>query len=207
MGIFPFPNQTWRGGVDIDRLRPVYERTAVGASPLAIEEARKHLRLDTQADDAIVDLLILAALDIVEGFTGRELRENTWLVRLDCFASRIPIDLHPVKQIDSITHVVAAAPVTIASTVYYLKHLPQSAEIVLGVDQEWPDDTDEIEQAIEITLTTAASKEHAAAGKLGALHVLTHLYENRGDVDLPVSDLVRLCGAKRILDPITVVRV
>lgn len=190
-----------------DPLRAVYRRVTAGAPPVTIEEARLHLRLENQADDLIVNALLAVASDLVERHTGRALRENVWDVLLDCFADPIPIDLHPVKEITQISHIVSDAPVVVTPSLYYLKHLPQAAEVRLTVDSEWPDDTDERDQAVTVRITTEKRAEYTTLGRVGVLHVLQYLYENRGDVDLPDGDVVQRSGAQRILDPMTIVRI
>lgn len=79
-----------------------------------------------------------------------------------------------------ITHLVDATPVVVPAADYYLKKYAQSSEILLFDDKDWPTNTDNREQAIEITFTTKAYRCIEEIKCAIMLHV-TNLYTNRGD--------------------------
>jgi hypothetical protein len=55
------------------------------AEPVALDEAKVHLRVDTAADDALVMRLITAARGLVEAQLRRALVEQTWELSLDAW--------------------------------------------------------------------------------------------------------------------------
>jgi len=184
------------------------------------------------AEDALLQTLIDSATEFGEKYTGREFRVNQWKLLLDSFSDagnsserfsmqhnhittgsfhhafeteRIELKRDPVDVVDSVTHLVDELPVTVTSTDYYLKKLTQSSEILLFDDKDWPTDTDDREQAIEITFTTKAYRcinEIITAIKL---HV-TNLYSNRGDCS-DMKDSARSSGSAFIYDQFRISRV
>ncbi len=190
----------------------VYVRTVEGDSPITIVEARDHMRLHSEEDDDLISQLILAALDAAESYTRRDFRANTYELLLDTFTDRICLRRDVVDSIDSVTRLVAAAEVTVPTTVYYLKRGVQASEILLQDGQTWPTDVDDREQAIKATFTT---KPHGRleSAKSAILRLVAHLYENRGDCAVitsggtAASDVVRASGAGAILDQFRVSRV
>lgn len=77
--------------------------------PLTRAEAKAYLRIDTDAEDLLVDALILAARRAVEAQTGRVLLEQTWRFVRDAWplSNVIVTPLAPVRAI-------LAASVTLA---------------------------------------------------------------------------------------------
>src|SRR5579864_7879366 len=59
--------------------------TPPGREPVTTEELKKHLRLETSDDNDVVDGLGMAARDLVETWTGRQLLTATWTLTLDLF--------------------------------------------------------------------------------------------------------------------------
>ena len=95
------------------------------AEPLTRAEAKAFLRVETDAEDALIDPLIAAARRHVEAATGRILMEQTWRVSLDRWPLRgvIPAPVAPVRAIVSAT--VAAADGTPVA-------LPEGALTLVG---------------------------------------------------------------------------
>jgi len=190
-------------------LSQVYELVSFGTSPVSLADMKTWMRETSTADDTLIQSLIDSATEFGEKYTGRAFRANQWKLLLDSFSDfgntserfqhdHIGLDVHPallptnsfserielrrdpVNAIDSITHLVSASPVTITSTDYYLKKLTQSSEILLFDGKDWPTDTDDREQAIEVTFTTKAYRCINEIINAIKLHV-SNLYTNRGD--------------------------
>lgn len=75
------------------------------AEPLTRAEAKAYLRIDTDAEDALLDALITAARRRVEVETGRALMVQTWRFSLDQWPLRgiVPAPVAPVREILSAT--------------------------------------------------------------------------------------------------------
>lgn len=95
------------------------------AEPLTRAEAKAFLRVETDAEDPLIDALIAAARRHVEAESGRILMDQTWRVSLDRWPLRgvIPAPVAPVRTILEAT--VAAADGTPVA-------LPEGALALVG---------------------------------------------------------------------------
>ena len=82
------------------------ERTVEPSAPLTLSEAKSHLRVPHDADDAYITSLITRAADYIEGYHSSALALNaqTWEMHLDGFPSVITIPIWPVQSVSSITY-------------------------------------------------------------------------------------------------------
>lgn len=86
--------------------RPV-QTAAPDATPLTIEEAKKHLNVEHADDDSYIESLIAAAVARLDGRAGilrRCLMTQTWRQDFDCFARSLLLPLEPVSAIGSVTY-------------------------------------------------------------------------------------------------------
>jgi len=157
-----------------------YELKTAGTSPLSLTEAKSFMKVSSSSDDTIIEGIINSATEWGQKYTGREFTNNIWLLFLDYFPSRITLNRDPVDSITSVKHLVSDVNTAVDSSIYYLKKETQKSEIVLLENNEWPTNTDEREQAIEVEFITESyyCKEEI----LNSLkrHV-SYLYSNRGD--------------------------
>lgn len=83
----------------------LFRTTAPALEPVTLAEAKAHLKLDHEGEDALIEGLIRAAREEVEATTGLALVDQGWRLTLD----RIPVTkvvriaCHPVRQIISVT--------------------------------------------------------------------------------------------------------
>ena len=186
-----------------------YERTDVETgAPVSLSTAKSYLRLPSEEhpDDDLIQLLLDVATDAAEMYTGRELRANTWSLKIDEFDDRICLRKERVDAITSVTRKVADVDTAVASTVYELEHNPIDTELITTPDESWPTDQDDGEHRIEIIFTTKATR-YVAQAKLGILRHVAFLYENRGDVDpSQKSNAIMESGAGRIYDQFRIER-
>lgn len=158
----------------------VYNLVSMEASPVSLTVMKGYLKITSTADDALIQSMIDAATEWGEKYTGRDFRAITWDLLLDCFTDRIELRRDPVASVTTVKHLVSGSQVTVPSTVYYLKKLVLSSEILLNEDQEWPTDTDNREQAIEIQFVTKGYRCQQSIIDAIERHV-AFWYRNRGD--------------------------
>lgn len=85
--------------------RPVLV-TPPAITPVSLAEAKLHLRVDHSDEDTLIEGLIRAATEHLDGWTGilgRCLVEQEWSQTFDDFAREIPLSLAPVISISSVT--------------------------------------------------------------------------------------------------------
>ena len=185
--------------------RAIYKRVSVATSPVLLAAMKSYLKITTTSDDTLIQSMIDAATEWGEKYTGRDFRAITWDLLLDCFTDRIELRRDPVASITTVKHLVSGSLVTVASTVFYLKKLVQSSEILLNEDQEWPTNTDNREQAIEIRFVTEGFECQDSIIDAIRRHV-AFWYRNRGDCP-DVKNSAKNAGVTPIYDQFRISRV
>lgn len=166
---------------------------------------KAYLKITTTADDSLIQSMIDAATEWGEKYTGRDFRAVTWDLLLDRFTDRIELRRDPVASITTVKHLVSGSLVTVPNTVYYLKKLVQSSEILLNEDQEWPTDTDNREQVIEIQFVTEGFRCQESI--IDAIErMVAFWYRNRGDCP-DTNSAAKLSGITIIYDQFRISRV
>lgn len=146
--------------------------------PLTLEEAKVHLRVDGSDDDAYIGALIIAAREVVEGATSRQLLPATWELALDDFEASITLDKAPFKEMVSVKHIDAdGTEQTIAAEGYTLDDYSNPAKLVV-TDLPTVKDTP---NAVKIRFI-AGSESVPEAIKAAMKLIIGNLYENRQEV-------------------------
>lgn len=145
--------------------------------PVSLAEAKAHLRLTQDDEDAMISRLIVAARRLVEAQTGLVLIRQGWTVRLarwpDDRAIRLP--LAPLLSIDAVTAggVALDASLLVADTAAGEVRLLRGAITPAG--------------AIMVSLTAGfgAADDVPAPIRQALLMIVAHLYEQRGSETPP----------------------
>lgn len=183
----------------------------VGVCPVTSIDFADHLKIGiTDIDDSIVQIMLAAATFHAERFTARDFRINTWTLLVDTFSNPIQIVRPWVAAISAITHIVSGTPVTVANSVYYLKRGIRLSKILLDEDMDWPTDTDNRDQAIEIRFTRSIPASIDLA-KIGILEHAAFMYANRGDCNCAsakdVANAAKQSGAEANYSMLKIARV
>ncbi|QPC87412.1 hypothetical protein GA830_12165 [Mesorhizobium sp. NBSH29] len=104
--------------------RPVLV-TAPASMPVTLDEAKAQLRVDSADDSTLIEGMIQAATDHLDGWTGilgRCLVEQTWKQDFDGFSSCLPLPLGPVMSVTSVEYTdTNGAPATVDPGAYSVK--------------------------------------------------------------------------------------
>lgn len=107
--------------------------------PVSVAEAKLHLRVDHSDEDTLIESLIRAATEHLDGWTGilgRCLVEQEWRQDFDSFARCLRLPLGPVNAIGSVTWRNTAGQVsTIAQGDYSLRTDAAGRSIVRFADK------------------------------------------------------------------------
>ena len=126
----------------IDIVSTVNVQTAPTVEPVSRAAAKRSLRLETSADDDLVDHLITAAREYTERVTNRSFCTQT----LDLLFDEWPSDLielprGPVQSVTSVTSYTAADVATVMSSGdYRVDTTTDPARIALNDGAVWPSD-------------------------------------------------------------------
>ncbi len=123
---------------------PSYLLTPATAEPVSVIEMKEHLRVDTTADDFLIESYITAARIMAENITGRALMPQTRQLMLDDFDSTlIALPYPPLSTSTSdiaITYLnTTGGSTTLSSTVYAIDYKSEPGYISLAYGQDWPD--------------------------------------------------------------------
>lgn len=160
--------------------------TTVGASPLTLDDAKKHLRIiGLDADDAYIQLCIDSAEAILERRTMIAMRYKTYRQTFPAFLhtarnlQSLYIMRNPVVSIQSFT-MVDINDTAQAVTNYQLRSSQWPATLCPRAGQYWPIAKYRTLEAITVNFTAGYATNQCPADILLALrYLVSHLYENR----------------------------
>jgi uncharacterized phiE125 gp8 family phage protein len=114
--------------------------TVPAQSPLSIPEVKEHARIDLDDEDAYLVNLINAVTTHTERYLRRSLITQTrraWFDVVPC--DGLLLDYGPVQTLSSIkAYSLDDTESTVATTVYRLDAVAESARVVLRYNQVWP---------------------------------------------------------------------
>lgn len=181
---------------------------APATAPVTRVEAKAHLRIDAAetVEDALVDLLIAAATQRLDGYRGdlgTAMVTQTWRQDFAAWADPLRLATGPVQAISHIKYDNDAGGVTtLADTVWRHRRDAAGDYVTLKADQDWPDDLAD-DGLIQVTFTAGfgAAADVPAPLKAAILLIVGHLYANREEVvtGVPVATLPR--GVPALIKP------
>lgn len=187
--------------------------TAAATTPLTLAEVKEHLKLDASdnSQDTYLSLLIDAATDQAEKYTGRDFINRSYTTYRDSFVDPLELRRAPISSITSIEYLVSSSFVTLATSVYDLQVNDNGYPyIFLKEDQEWPTNADTLPQAVKIIFVSgygAAATDIPPGLKLGLLNHIAMLYENRGDCSNDCSGTTLPANAKAFYNRYRIVNI
>lgn len=169
------------------------------AEPLSLQEAKDHLRIDGEAEDAHLSALIVAAREWVEGFWGRTIVATKRKLSLDQFYTTGPARIcdvgvyegyrdytirlpgPPLIAVSSITYVdTDGTTQTLATSGYQVDAESEPARIVPAYGESWPTTRAQL-NAVSITYTAGYAAPFTVAVDTNVLTVTARTYTD-GDV-------------------------
>lgn len=159
--------------------------------PVTLDEAKQHLRVDSDDDDALIESLIVAARNFVERYLGRALIEQTWDLYLDKFPTTGPIEipLCPVISVDGVFYGEDSPETEFDAESYRTDVVSEPARISLPSGGAWPTVT-EGSNVVRVRFTAGypdgddspPAPNVPAQFKQAMLLAMGSMYENRESV-------------------------
>jgi len=173
-------------------------------TPVTLAEAKDHLRVDINAQDALITRMINTATEDAEHECGRALMPQTWLLQLDAFPAVIELTRVPVVAITSIVYDdTTGTPQTLSNTLYRLNNADESgiATVKPAFGKTWPA-TQQQDNAVRVTFTAgytdAASVPESI--KQWILLMVGTLMKNPEAERIERGNLLKFSTADRLLD-------
>ncbi len=161
-------------------------------NPVTLTEAKAWCRVDDNASDSVLTMLLEAAFEAVQLHVGRSLFAQTWKLVLDGFTSAIELPKGPVTGISAFTYVdPVGATRTVDEGLWTLDLVSDPQWIVLNEGESWPEALDAV-NVVSVTFTAG----YAALPdpiKLAVLMLVSSWFDSRapGAVPASVCDLLR----------------
>lgn len=162
-------------------LAPVLVTPADGAV-VSLDEAKLHMRVDSDEDDALITSLVQSATEHVERTLDLALLQQDWRQDFPGFGDRLRLPLRPV---DTSTIVVTYrdaddAQQTLATSVYRVATDATGTYVRLASGESWPSTYDRDDAvSIEFTAGYGDAASVPAALKVAILLHVAFLYERR----------------------------
>jgi len=171
--------------------------TCPSAGPVTVAEAKTFLRVDTAADDDLIERLLEAATAWAETFTGRKFLTAACTRKGDAFdAAVIHLPWAPLVAVAAITYVDCAGTVQpLADTEYLVDTQAEPGRITPAWGKTWPVPRSQ-PNAVVITYTAGygTADQVPSAIKSAILFIVAAWYADREAGDVPM-------GAKNLLGP------
>ena len=110
-------------------------------SPVSLDDAKQHCRIDIDDDDALITSQLAAMVLQGEQVTNRQFAPAPWVLKLDTFPGTDTIELPkpPLLSISSIQYVdTDGATQTFSSGDYSADRTSEPGRVVLGFGNSWP---------------------------------------------------------------------
>jgi len=162
---------------------------------VSLEEAKLHLRVEHDADDALIASLVAAATARAERYTGMAFGEQTWEQVLDTFpAAAIDLGLGPVVSVGFVRFIDSAGDEQdVDSAEYEIDTVSRDGWVVPSSDWPTPMDTINAVRVRFVVGTTPPADVRAAV-----LLMVGHWYANR-EAAGPAMQAIPI-GAEALLD-------
>lgn len=112
---------------------------ASAAAPVDLEEVKRWCKIEVDDDDAIVEMLIAAASELVQNFIGKAITEQLWLITLPAFADTVELEPGPVVEVTAVRYLDEDRIEQILDPAIYIEDtISAPARLVRDPDQSWP---------------------------------------------------------------------
>ncbi len=184
--------------------------SAPAQEPVSLDEAKAHLRLSGDADNAFLTRAVQAAREYLEGICWRAFINQTWDLVCDEFPEdTLELAKGRLSSVTSVTYVdTAGATQTLATTEYQVDTKREPGRIAPAYEKSWPSTRAQFNAVtVRFVAGYGASPESVPAAIRQAILILVAaMYENREpEVIGTISAEVRF-SAHHLVAPYRLVR-
>jgi uncharacterized phiE125 gp8 family phage protein len=173
---------------------------AAASAPVDLEEVKLWCKIETDADDAIVEMLISAAAEQVQAFLGKAINEQTWLITLPSLVDVVELHPGPVIEVLSIKYLdVDRVQQTLDPAFYIEDTISVPARLVRDPDQTFPQTaSSSIPNVVEIEFNAGPEVADPRV-KAAIMAAVAQWYDNRIPGALPTGVVQMLQPLRRII--------
>jgi len=144
---------------------------------VSLDEAKAHLVVEHNADDALIPIYIEQATTFAESQTGRQLGSQVWTLYADDWCGALELPFYPVQSVVIKYDDTDGTEQTLADDQYLLDAIAYPATIRPADGVTWPD-TSGKPNCIRVEVTAGSDTLNGNI-QAGIYLMLGHLYENR----------------------------
>lgn len=172
--------------------------TPVATEPVTSAEAKLHIRVDHNTEDALIASLITAAREYCELFTGRALATQTLEAYPETWGE-IDLPMKPVQSVTSIKYTASdGTETTMPETDYAVDTV--DGKIILPYGGSWPTETLGTLNPIKVRYVAGYTSAPKTI-KQAMLLLVGHWYENREAVAIGTTSKQIEFSVKALLTP------
>lgn len=189
---------------------PLKQLTAPATEPVTLADAKAHLRIDDDSEDALVTSLVLTSRLHIEAALGIALVSQDWQLVLDRWpkGGAVTIPLHPLQSVSAVRVLDEAGSATVVGTDRYVvdtvSSLGRLVATAFGLPQ--PGRT---ANGVEIDFTAGfgpAPEDVPAPIRQALLMLVAHWHEHRDPVEIGTPGVAIPAAVSRLLKPYRVAR-
>lgn len=158
---------------------------APAENPISLNEAKDHLRVDSTADDSLINGLISAGTAYFQNTYGIALVSGTYQHTRNTLANEMELPLSPVQSINSVVLTDKDdVETTVGSDVYLLDTSHEPNRVRLRIDKSWPTLDLRVTGGVAIEFVAGYGDPEDVPEDLKSAHKLfvSNFYENREPV-------------------------
>lgn len=173
----------WPLGQGTPSVTAIERVTAPAADPVTLAEVKAHCRISDSDSDTLLNALIAAAVDLIDGdgVLGRAMITQTWAQWVPQSPGRVRLKMGPFQTLDAVQYYDAAGVLQDADeTNFRAEKIGDFVEIVPKEGATWPG-TQNRNDAIKITYIAGfgAAADVPQGIRHAILMLIAHWYENR----------------------------
>ena len=160
--------------------------------PVSLEEAKQYCRVEHDDENLLIESLIVAAVDYLDGpsgILGRAIIEQHCLLELDAWPSRLALPIEPVSTVTVQYLDKLGAETDVPENQLVIIDAPSARTVLEWVDGFQAPELSDTRYPVKITITAgfgAAAKELKGI-KVAIKMMIGHWYDNRETVVLGMS--------------------
>ena len=166
------------------------------AEPISLSEAKAHLRVDSDAEDSLINSLILSARQTAESYQSRALITQTWELTLDEFP-RCPFELPlpPLQSVDEISYTDSTGATHIVNPLdYIVDAFAFRGRVTHAYGKSWPSVILQPINGVKVTFTAGYGDTAADVPQMtrqAMLLLIGQWYENRSNISEQTNLIMR----------------
>lgn len=160
--------------------------------PVSLDEAKQYCRIEHDDENSLIESLIAAAVDYLDGpsgILGRAIIAQQWLLELDAWPNRLALPIEPVSSV-TVRYIDELGAVTdVPESQLVLTDVPSARTVLEWIDGFQVPLLSDKRYPVKITITSGfAAAANVPEGIKAAIKMMVgHWYDNRETVVLGMS--------------------